>query len=646
MQCTYKQAARFFRLFDQLTMYAHERLHVVSDAEFYNGEPPRGIGEMGQRETSLELWNNPQIIEDFARENPANLSEEDLRTVATWSNAYSNAFYVTKQPSGELLFNNGVYGFEVCGLSKRIERMLHQVPGMVKMTLLPYDDVIVYGQYILELPLLMDEHLRKLAVEGEQTVLSQNHVAKTGDDLCSIAPLLKRQKEERELEEFRYDMEMEERAQGELPGQHKGALVGMDNQDRERAIRDHINELDEIDGHLDTLRNLDLVRAIEDCMPGEPTDVLEDLLRADDPDLASKQLQDEVKFFSDEQSLERFVRRGTEIWVKRVRRLVEAGGRMSFSKDDPEQTKRIPTYEYGMTYLFDEGDAIVAVMPREVLAAARQLDWDGIEAHVSRCRQLTRYMDVATQLRGLVRVEDVLDEYFEQVDDPLEDASGMVDALQDALFHDQANYCLLAADDVMYAMHFLLFWEYQKLRGEDPYENRYATGELGELLEGLLRRHKGKEPRPITDEMLSCESMYEWEMQQPPVIAARDFFDAHVPDDADDYFFADKVLEELLDEVRWGMVKGSMDAFFDILDQNGFVPDESQVKPLINLWQNLCNGMPIWPNNGWSPNELLSRSTGRRVFYNPDGSMMKVGRNDPCPCGSGKKYKRCHGRPQ
>ena len=22
----------------------------------------------------------------------------------------------------------------------------------------------------------------------------------------------------------------------------------------------------------------------------------------------------------------------------------------------------------------------------------------------------------------------------------------------------------------------------------------------------------------------------------------------------------------------------------------------------------------------------------------------KVGRNEPCPCGSGKKYKQCHGR--
>lgn len=23
--------------------------------------------------------------------------------------------------------------------------------------------------------------------------------------------------------------------------------------------------------------------------------------------------------------------------------------------------------------------------------------------------------------------------------------------------------------------------------------------------------------------------------------------------------------------------------------------------------------------------------------------LSKVGRNDPCPCGSGKKYKKCHG---
>jgi preprotein translocase subunit SecA len=24
--------------------------------------------------------------------------------------------------------------------------------------------------------------------------------------------------------------------------------------------------------------------------------------------------------------------------------------------------------------------------------------------------------------------------------------------------------------------------------------------------------------------------------------------------------------------------------------------------------------------------------------------MPRVGRNDPCPCGSGKKFKHCHGK--
>ncbi|MNU08201.1 preprotein translocase subunit SecA [compost metagenome] len=28
----------------------------------------------------------------------------------------------------------------------------------------------------------------------------------------------------------------------------------------------------------------------------------------------------------------------------------------------------------------------------------------------------------------------------------------------------------------------------------------------------------------------------------------------------------------------------------------------------------------------------------------PVRSEPKVGRNDPCPCGSGKKYKHCHGQ--
>jgi preprotein translocase subunit SecA len=28
------------------------------------------------------------------------------------------------------------------------------------------------------------------------------------------------------------------------------------------------------------------------------------------------------------------------------------------------------------------------------------------------------------------------------------------------------------------------------------------------------------------------------------------------------------------------------------------------------------------------------------------GDFARVGRNDPCPCGSGRKFKRCHGDPR
>jgi uncharacterized protein len=39
---------------------------------------------------------------------------------------------------------------------------------------------------------------------------------------------------------------------------------------------------------------------------------------------------------------------------------------------------------------------------------------------------------------------------------------------------------------------------------------------------------------------------------------------------------------------------------------------------------------------GRAPSELM------RSYAAPDA---RRGRNDPCPCGSGRKWKRCHGLP-
>ena len=40
--------------------------------------------------------------------------------------------------------------------------------------------------------------------------------------------------------------------------------------------------------------------------------------------------------------------------------------------------------------------------------------------------------------------------------------------------------------------------------------------------------------------------------------------------------------------------------------------------------------------------DSVARRTG--VAAAAGGQVPRVGRNDPCPCGSGKKYKQCHGK--
>ena len=45
-----------------------------------------------------------------------------------------------------------------------------------------------------------------------------------------------------------------------------------------------------------------------------------------------------------------------------------------------------------------------------------------------------------------------------------------------------------------------------------------------------------------------------------------------------------------------------------------------------------------------NPMEGAHAQTGEHSKPQPVKVGKKVGRNDPCPCGSGKKYKYCHGR--
>ena len=70
---------------------------------------------------------------------------------------------------------------------------------------------------------------------------------------------------------------------------------------------------------------------------------------------------------------------------------------------------------------------------------------------------------------------------------------------------------------------------------------------------------------------------------------------------------------------------------------------------LEKLYYNMVAAKADWLYNLEQWNELLSEEKRQELYRAQKKSMTivkgkKIGRNDPCPCGSGKKYKFCCGR--
>lgn len=87
-----------------------------------------------------------------------------------------------------------------------------------------------------------------------------------------------------------------------------------------------------------------------------------------------------------------------------------------------------------------------------------------------------------------------------------------------------------------------------------------------------------------------------------------------------------------------------------LLDDEGIVfDDDKQANELIGLFFDMVNATRMWENRGHTPNELrgngaLKVLSGGAAARQPAVSEKVVSRNDPCPCGSGKKYKKCCGK--
>lgn len=139
------------------------------------------------------------------------------------------------------------------------------------------------------------------------------------------------------------------------------------------------------------------------------------------------------------------------------------------------------------------------------------------------------------------------------------------------------------------------------------------------------------------------------------------------------YFLVEKgVYEKLLvnpDEKVEGTVKELAEKYeLSIMDMTGFLDgiNDSLITPnpidtmeedtVVNLnfdkeklYKNMVEARADWLYELPMWEEIFDKDTRHKLFMEQrkSGTIVtgkKVGRNDPCPCGSGKKYKKCCGR--
>jgi hypothetical protein len=156
----------------------------------------------------------------------------------------------------------------------------------------------------------------------------------------------------------------------------------------------------------------------------------------------------------------------------------------------------------------------------------------------------------------------------------------------------------------------------------------------------LVKARKGK-PRytPPREELLKYSDWDYYEMT-PQMEALEANLAVFINDPEQVLDILDEIHEMCAAEVR-------MQEYFDLLDEAGVVFEgKKQAEETIRLLVDVQNNTRLWTNYGHTPSELSGvRKSNLLPFPSVHPiQMQKTGRNEPCPCGSGKKYKHCCGR--
>ena len=637
-------------------------------------------------------WDDSEAIGDLLATSPKSLSPAELDDIEAFSdhvNGMVLAVGMDESRRGLFLVENRLVA--VVGITQPMGELVPgPYPRPVELALLPFEGVVTYDGFVNEFPMSYGPGLRAAMKKEMDEALSQEPITGAAEFAVfarEVAAMRRDREEKRFAEQLQHD-EWEANGNDPLaPGVHRGVLAGLSEGERETRIQQDMES-----NRKSTKPRFDHAASMRKCAAkGEPHLRLVDSLNdgkkaelekyavlsdvANRSKLRKRELADAVapELVADDELITYDLRYCSEEGLAAFRELAAGDGVIRFSPDaareHPSRYRELKPW----TRLYWTGKEFALAMPDEVRELAAGLDYDAIIASSNTSRHIEHLAEILTELCGVVPLDTFYDRYRElygtaETNEELLD--GLVrlqdDYGDDASFGFWRDHDRPFGDGNRYLIDYRLTDEFvERLTTEDFVESM-GSGDVAELfteasIEALrkelenvlrerdesvryiLRRHAQIAPEgpcPL-DPALAERDVLEWKSSLPAAVNLRNWLDAHVPDDDNDLYFADRVIDDLMD-LR--ATASSPNQFLRDASDLGITVLSDDADAIVGRIMAFWNGMPDWESNGWSPDALVSKREGKKMFRNPDGSPMKVGRNDPCPCGSGKKYKNCHGR--
>lgn len=270
----------------------------------------------------------------------------------------------------------------------------------------------------------------------------------------------------------------------------------------------------------------------------------------------------------------------------------------------------------GYVQLYFHEDKFFYVVPEEIRTVYAALMADGFLRRKERSDLIHRYAMAAINLYGVIGWYDFIDIFNSQ----------------NAVKTNEGELFLLLIRQI-YAEKGYCFWDEYIV--SDTFEEDDFKGV------NLLLHEVGDKPRyvPPKKELLKYADPDYYEQTVATRALARYLRETLLQDGDTALALCEAVHDACAAETP-------ISGLFAIFEEFKITFSIAQAKELAALLMNVSNSTRLWQNNGHTPLEIFDRYERPALRPLPPEPFhtKKVGRNDPCPCGSGKKYKKCCGR--